>query len=35
VRPGGGLPPKEIDRIMGRPFALDAPAGTPVNWDLF
>jgi pseudaminic acid synthase len=35
VRPGGGLPPKEIDRVMGRAFLTDAPAGTPVSWDLF
>ena len=35
VRPGGGLPPKEIDRVLGRVFTADAPAGTPVNWDLF
>jgi pseudaminic acid synthase len=35
VRPGGGLPPKEINRIMGRPFSVDAFPGTPVSWDLF
>jgi len=35
VRPGGGLPPKEIDRVMGRSFTEDSPAGTPVSWDLF
>ncbi|GAB2823893.1 pseudaminic acid synthase [Alpinimonas psychrophila] len=35
VRPGGGLPPKEIDRTMGRIFNTDAPAGTPITWDLF
>lgn len=35
VRPGGGLPPKEIDRIIGRVFKADSTAGTPVDWDLF
>ena len=35
VRPGGGLPPKEIDRVMGRAFITDAEPGTPVSWDLF
>lgn len=35
VRPGGGLPPKELTRIVGKVFSSDAPAGTPVNWDLF
>ena len=35
VRPGGGLPPKEIDRVMGRAFNTDAEPGTPVSWDLF
>lgn len=34
VRPSGGLPPVEIDRVMGRTFAVDAPLGTPVSWDL-
>ena len=35
VRPAGGLPPKEIDRVMGRTFTDDYAAGTPVSWDLF
>lgn len=35
VRPGGGLPPKEIDRAIGRTFRVDAAAGTPVSWELF
>ncbi len=34
VRPSGGLPPVEIDRVLGRTFAVDASLGTPVNWDL-
>lgn len=35
VRPGGGLPPKQIDRVFGQTFTADAPKGTPVSWDLF
>jgi len=34
VRPGGGLPPAEIDRVLGRTFAVDAALGTPVDWSL-
>jgi len=34
VRPAGGLPPVEIDRVIGRTFGTDAPLGTPVNWEL-
>ena len=34
VRPGFGLPPKFIDAVIGRRAASDAPAGTPVSWDL-
>ncbi|MBX3193976.1 MAG: pseudaminic acid synthase [Microbacteriaceae bacterium] len=35
VRPSGGLPPVELDRVLGRRFAVDAPLGTPVSWELF
>lgn len=34
VRPAGGLPPDEIERLLGRTFQRDARAGTPVSWDL-
>ncbi|MCU1411433.1 MAG: N-acetylneuraminate synthase [Rhodoglobus sp.] len=34
VRPSGGLPPVEIDRVIGRTFAADAALGTPVSWEL-
>jgi N-acetylneuraminate synthase len=34
VRPAGGLPPVEIDRVLGRTFAVDAERGTPVDWTL-
>lgn len=35
VRPSGGLPPDTIDVLTGRAFTRDAPAGTPVQWELF
>ncbi len=35
VRPSGGLPPVEIDNVMGRTFRADAAPGTPVQWELF
>ena len=34
VRPSGGLPPVEIDRVLGRLFTVDAEAGTPLSWDI-
>jgi pseudaminic acid synthase len=34
VRPAGGLPPADFDRVMGRVFRRDAEKGTPVAWDL-
>ncbi|MEV1328651.1 pseudaminic acid synthase [Micromonospora costi] len=34
IRPAGGLPPVEIDRVLGRTFAVDVPRGTPLSWDL-
>lgn len=34
VRPAGGLPPVELDRVLGRRFAADAALGTPVSWEL-
>jgi pseudaminic acid synthase len=35
VRPSGGLPPAEIDRVLGQRFKSDVTVGTPVSWDLF
>ena len=35
VRPGKGLPPKEIDHIMGLSLAHAVKKGTPVQWSLF
>jgi pseudaminic acid synthase len=34
VRPGFGLPPKHYDTVLGKRIQRDAPAGTPVSWDL-
>ena len=33
VRPGYGLPPGEIDRVVGRRAARRVAANTPVQWD--
>lgn len=35
VRPGKGLLPKEISRILGLPLAKNIQKGTPVSWDHF
>jgi N-acetylneuraminate synthase len=35
VRPGKGLAPKEIDRVIGLSLNEDVAYGTPVSWDLF
>lgn len=34
IRPGNGLSPKYIDKILGRKFSKDAERGTPLIWDL-
>lgn len=34
VRPGGGLPPSDIDRVIGREFRAGVRKGTPLSWDL-
>ena len=34
VRPAGGLPPDAFSSVEGRPFRADAPAGTPLTWDV-
>lgn len=34
IRPGLGLPPGNLDRVLGRRITRDAPRGTPVSWDL-
>lgn len=34
IRPGGGLSPTEMHKVIGRRFVGDAVAGTPMSWDL-
>lgn len=34
IRPAGGLPPGDVDLVLGRAFRRDATAGTPLTWDL-
>jgi pseudaminic acid synthase len=34
IRPAGGLPPVELDRVLGRRFRAATPKGTPLTWDL-
>lgn len=34
VRPGYGLPPKELSRVLGKAVLCDVSANTPVSWDL-
>ena len=34
IRPAGGLPPVEIDRVLGRTFTTDVPRGAPLTWTL-
>ena len=35
VRPGDGLPPKELERVIGLTIRASVKKGTPVSWDLF
>jgi N-acetylneuraminate synthase len=34
IRPGGGLPPKDLQAVVGRRATQDIEAGTPLSWDL-
>lgn len=34
IRPGGGAAPKILDQIIGMTFAVDAPPGTPIDFNL-
>lgn len=35
VRPGKGLPPKELSKIIGLTLTKDVVNGTPVSWNVF
>jgi N-acetylneuraminate synthase len=34
IRPGFGLPPVDLPRVLGRRAAAAIPRGTPLGWDL-
>jgi N-acetylneuraminate synthase len=34
IRPGAGLPPAELDKVLGRPAARDLKRGEPLAWDM-
>ncbi|WP_309091513.1 pseudaminic acid synthase [Phenylobacterium sp.] len=34
IRPGDGLPPGELDAVLGRPAARDLKRGEPLAWDM-
>ena len=34
IRPSGGLPPRELSKVLGRTAAADIPRGAPLSWDL-
>lgn len=34
IRPGHGLPPAELDAVLGRPAARDLTRGEPLAWDM-
>lgn len=34
IRPGYGLPPGEMDRVLGRRLRRDVRRGTPLSWEL-
>jgi pseudaminic acid synthase len=34
IRPGAGLPPAELDRVIGRQAARDLKRGEPLAWDM-
>ena len=34
IRPGHGLPPRELRKVLGRAAAVKIPRGTPLSWEL-
>jgi len=35
IRPGFGLPPEHLEKILGRTVVTDVERGTPITWQLF
>jgi sialic acid synthase SpsE len=34
IRPGDGLPPRELKQVLGRQARTDIARGTPLRWDM-
>ena len=34
IRPGNGLPPADLEKVLGRPAARDLKRGEPLAWDM-
>jgi N-acetylneuraminate synthase len=34
IRPGNGLPPADLDAVLGKPAARDLKRGEPLAWDM-
>ena len=34
IRPGNGLPPAEMDKVLGRVASRDLKRGEPLAWDM-
>ena len=34
IRPGNGLPPAEMDKVLGRRAVRDLARGEPLAWDM-
>jgi N-acetylneuraminate synthase len=34
VRPGNGLPPGELDKVLGKPASRDISRGEPLDWSM-
>jgi sialic acid synthase SpsE len=34
IRPGLGLPPKDMDIVLGKRVCTDVARGTPLSWDV-
>jgi N-acetylneuraminate synthase len=34
IRPGLGLPPRDLDRVLGKKLNRKVKKGTPVTWEI-